>query len=271
MEEVIRPGSVDQDRFDRSRRIGWLDMDAVHRTRILMVGAGALGNEVGKNLALSGFRDVTVVDMDRVVGSNLNRCMFFNKEDADTRRFKADAVAEGMERLGERLVATSITKPIEEADVGLYEKVDLVLGCVDNIIARIHVNSHSYHANVPLIDGGMDGFVGKVVVVNPPNGSCIQCGMNSSHARVANIRFSCTGVDTVFHEPMLPAEITTTSVVSAVMVREALKIVSGRLDLLLSNTFYYDGRRNVSEELEVPLDASCPVHARRVATGMRKG
>lgn len=260
MEGVIRPGQVDEDRFDRSRRIEWLDMDAISRAKVLMVGAGALGNEVGKNLALSGFRHVTVVDMDRVVGSNLNRCMFFSRNDSETGRFKAEALAEGMLRLGEDMSIESVTEPIERSPASLFQAHDIVLGCLDNVAARIHVNSHSYRASTPYVDGGMDGLVGKVTVVKPPDGPCLQCGMNSSHARVAGLRFSCTGVGTVFHEPTLAAEITTTSVISAVMVREALKLASGHPGLLLSNAFYYDGRRNVSEELEIPLDPSCPVH-----------
>lgn len=262
MEEVIRPGATDEDRFDRSRRIEWLDVDAIFRAKVLMVGAGALGNEVGKNLALSGFRKVTIVDMDRVVGSNLNRCLFFNMNDSGGRRFKAEALARGMERIGEGLKVEAVTEPVERAPPDIFTRHDIVLGCLDNIVARMHVNSHSYHSNKPYIDGGMDGLSGKVAIVSPPEGPCLQCGMNSSHARVAGIRFSCTGADVVFHEPRLAAEITTTSVISAVMVREALKFVSGREDLLLSTAFYYDGRRNVSEEFEVPIDPSCPVHAR---------
>ena len=84
--------------------------------------------------------------------------------------------------------------------------------------------------------------------------------MNRSHARVANVRYSCTGSEVTFHEPRLPAEITTTSVIGAVMVRELVKHVSGRDDLLLSNMFYYDGSRNCSEEWEIERDPDCVVH-----------
>ena len=165
-----------------------------------------------------------------------------------------------MLRLGEGMSVQPVTEPIEKSPAILFQTHDIVLGCLDNVVARLHVNSHSYRASTPYVDGGTDGLVGKVTVVRPPDGPCLQCGLNSSHARVASMRFSCTGVGTVFHEPRLAAEITTTSVVSAVMVREALKLASGRPEVLLSNAFYYDGRRNVSEELEVPLDPSCPVH-----------
>ena len=96
---MLKPGSFDEDRFDRSKRIPWLDMDSLSSARVLVVGAGALGNEVVKNLALSGVGNITVVDMDHVVVSNLNRCLFFRSQDAQRRGMKAQLVAEGAKEL----------------------------------------------------------------------------------------------------------------------------------------------------------------------------
>lgn len=262
MAEPLRVGAIDQDRFDRSRRIGWLDLRSISDARVLMVGAGAIGNEVAKDLVLSGFRRLTVVDMDRVVGSNLNRCVFFTKADADRGALKAEAVARGAASLAEGIEVSAVTRRIEELPPSTFAEHDVVLGCLDNVAARVHVNAHSYAAGRVYIDGAMDGFHGKVAVVRPPDGACLQCGMNRTHARIASLRFSCTGRNVVFHEPRVPAEITTTSVVAAIMVREALKVVSGRHDLLLSNSFYYDGQNRICEELEVSVDPSCPVHLR---------
>ncbi|MFY9606473.1 MAG: ThiF family adenylyltransferase [Thermoplasmata archaeon] len=260
MEEQLRVGSIDDDVFDRSKRIGWLDLESIARSKVMMVGAGALGNEVAKNLALSGFRNITVIDMDHVVGSNLNRCLFFSREDAQRRASKADAVARGILSISPDARPVPMRQRIEDLPEGAFKDYDLVLGCLDNIQARIHTNSHSYHAGKVYIDGGMEGFLGKVMVARPPVGACVQCGMNRSHSKVAELRFSCTGKDVVFHEPRLAAEITTTSVISAIMVREALKVVSSRPDMLIANAFYYDGQRNQSEELEIPLNPNCPVH-----------
>lgn len=262
MEEPLRIGAQDDDVLDRSRRIGWLDLESISKARVMMVGAGALGNEVGKNLALSGFRKLTIVDMDHVVGSNLNRCLFFTKEDVRKAAKKAEVVARGISRISTIADPIALDKRIEEVSDSVLREQDIILGCLDNIQARIHVNSHAYSLGKVYIDGGMDGFIGRVTIVSPPDGACLQCGMNRSHARVAEKRFSCTGRDVVFHEPRLAAEITTTSVISAIMVREALKIVSGRPDMSLSNAFYYDGQRNVSEEIEIPLDSHCPTHSR---------
>jgi molybdopterin/thiamine biosynthesis adenylyltransferase len=260
MEEPLRVGSVDDDSLDRSRRIGWLDLGSIASSRVLMVGAGALGNEVAKNLALSGFKNITIVDMDHVVGSNLNRCLFFSREDVRSRTRKVDAIARGILSVSPDAKPVPICERIESLPATVFKDHDLVFGCLDNIQARIHSNAHSYRAGKAYIDGAMEGFVGKVMVARPPDGACVQCGMNRSHSKVAEMRFSCTGKDVVFHEPRLAAEITTTSVVSAIMVREALKVVSGRMDMLISNVFYYDGQRNRSEELEIPLNPNCPVH-----------
>ncbi len=262
MAERVKLGEADNSRYDRSRRIGWLNLDSVFKSKVLLIGAGALGNEVAKNLVLSGFRNITVVDMDHVVCSNLSRCIFFTDRDAKIRRSKAEAVCEGIRRLSSEAEPMPISLKIEDCGEAPFEDNDIVLGCLDNVNARVHANAHAYFAGKAYIDGGMEGFLGKVMVSLPPDGACLQCGMNRSHAKVAEMRFSCTGKDVVFHEPRIPAEITTTSVVSAIMVREALKIVSGRGDLVLTNALYYDGQRNVCEEMEVELNPECPVHGR---------
>ena len=88
--ENLRPCMFDQDRLERSKRIAWLDMDQIARTKCLVVGAGALGNEVVKDLVLSGFRHIELVDMDHVVRSNLNRCVFFREGDAEQKLMKSE-------------------------------------------------------------------------------------------------------------------------------------------------------------------------------------
>ncbi len=258
----LRADYLDLDRLERSRRVGWIDIDAVIKARCLVIGAGALGNEVVKNLTLSGVNRVTIVDMDAVVISNLNRCVLFRAEDALGGRNKAEAISHRAKELNETVALEAVMGRVQDLPSERFKEQDLIFGCLDNVAARLHANSHSYFHRVPYIDGATMGTSGKVQVVIPPSTPCLQCAMNRTHYKLMEKRFSCTGADVTFFEPKMAAEITTTSVVAAVQVREGLKILSGRADKCVKNVWYYDGLANRSDVLEVDLDPECVVHSR---------
>ncbi|MCL2032438.1 MAG: ThiF family adenylyltransferase [Methanomassiliicoccaceae archaeon] len=249
----MKAREYDADRFDRMKRIGWLDIEKIRTSRCLVAGAGALGNEVIKCMLLAGFGDITVADMDRIVPSNLSRCVFFREADAG--RNKAEAVAERASELHSGTKITPFTSMIQELEDWDF---DIVMGCLDNISARLHANSHARYHRIPYIDGATDGFRGKVQVVFE-SGPCLECGMNSSHMKLMDERFSCTGGGTIF-VPKLAAEITTTSVIAAVQVREAMKILSGKRELSIMNVMYYDGMSGTMQYLEIPEDRNCSNH-----------
>lgn len=260
-----------EDRFDRSKRIPWFDLERTRKAHILVIGAGALGNEVVKNLVLSGVRRMTLVDMDRVVRSNLNRCVFFTTDDALDSRLKVEALYEGAARLDDQLEMTIEAQRIEDLGEGIFDGKDVVVGCLDNLATRVHVNANTYWMRIPYVDGGTMGLMGKVHAVVPPDTSCVECTLNSSHYRIIEQRYSCTGADTTFVEPKLASEVTTTAVVAAVQSREVMKIINGRRDLVLSNLFYYDGNRNVSDVLEVAINPDCPNHDGEPAVAAGEG
>ena len=251
---MITTGFVDMDRFDRMRRIDWVDVDAIHRKRCLVVGAGALGNEVVKNLVLAGFRKMTLVDMDFIVTSNLSRCLFFR--DSDVKRvMKADVVASRASELDPDAEITPVVADIKDLDDWDY---DVVLGCLDNISARMHLNAHAYYHRIPYIDGATDGMNGRVIAIIP-GGPCLQCTMNRTHVEQMERRFTCTGNGTAF-VPKTASDITTTAAIAAMQVREAMKVASGRTDLCVKGITYYNGTEGTMETLDVSIDPDCANH-----------
>ncbi len=272
MARTLRPGYLDEDKHERSKRLDWFDLDKVRDAKVLVVGCGAIGNETVKNLILAGFRRIMLVDMDRVVRSNLNRCVFFNDNDAERKRLKAEVVAEKAGRLEKNLEIEYRTEMIQDLPEEFISSFDIVLGCLDNVAARLHLNAHCYYNGIPYIDAATLGFIGKVQVVLPPETPCFECAVNKTHLKIMGDRFSCTGVDTTYHEPKLAAEITTTSIVSAIQTRESLKIVLGRESELLHNVFYYDGMKNISDVLELSRNPECPhhMHERKSPTAGRR-
>ncbi|MCL2712086.1 MAG: ThiF family adenylyltransferase [Methanomassiliicoccaceae archaeon] len=260
MVNMISAKEYDMDRFDRSKRVGWIDIFTIRKSRCLVAGAGALGNEVVKCLVLSGFRDITVTDMDDIVLSNLNRCVFFRTSDVKNGT-KSEILAQRASELDPDVKIRPRNMMIQDTDD--WSNFDIIFGCLDNITARLHVNSHAYYHGIPYVDGGTDGMTGKVQVILP-NGPCIQCSMNKSHFKVLEMRFSCTGKDRTFFIPKMAAEITTTSVIAAMQVREAVKIISGREDLCIKDTAYYDGLTGETTILTVKKDDSCSNHMNEV-------
>jgi Dinucleotide-utilizing enzymes involved in molybdopterin and thiamine biosynthesis family 2 len=250
----VRAREYDQDRFDRMRRIEWMDVESIRKARCLVVGAGALGNEAVKCMVLAGFGDITVIDMDEVAVSNLSRCVFFREKDGKGTK-KAEILAERASELYDGVKVKGMVSKIQDLESWDF---NIVLGCLDNILARLHVNSHSRFNGIPYVDGATDGFRGKVQVVLP-EGPCLECGMNKSHMRVLDTRFSCTGSGMLF-VPKVASEITTTSVIAAIQVRESMKILSGRKDLCIRNVMFYDGETGTSENLELSEDPGCPNH-----------
>src|SRR5580658_10585598 len=72
----------DQDRYSRLRLISWWRQERLRDARVLVVGAGALGNEVVKNLALMGMGTTYLIDLDVVESSNLSRSVLFREADS---------------------------------------------------------------------------------------------------------------------------------------------------------------------------------------------
>ena len=87
----------------------------------------------------------------------------------------------------------------------------------------------------------------------------MECTMNRSHMGVLDIRFSCTGKGVIFR-PKAASEITTTSVIAAIQVREAMKVISGIADTCIHGIMYYDGISCSMEIFEISIDSDCPNH-----------
>ncbi|VDL69032.1 unnamed protein product [Nippostrongylus brasiliensis] len=135
-------------------------MAALQKMRVLVVGAGGLGCELLKNLALSGFQNIDVIDMDTIDVSNLNRQFLFRMSDVG--KSKAE-VAAAFVRC--RVSGCNVT--------ALCDLVLMENGEVDTSTV------------IPLIDGGTEGFKGNARVIYPKLSACIDCTLNLFPPQVA--------------------------------------------------------------------------------------
>lgn len=128
------------------------------------MGAGGIGCELLKNLALSGFKHLTVVDLDTIEVTNLNRQFLFQKQHVG--QSKAVVARESVLRFNPRLdiVAHHADVMGPKFDQRFYEGFDLVLNALDNLKARTHVNRMCLAAERPLVESGSSGYLGQVTV-----------------------------------------------------------------------------------------------------------
>jgi len=216
---------TDEDRYDRQKRVENWDQECISNAKCLVIGAGALGNEVVKNLAQLGIKRIYLVDFDDVVMANLNRCVLLREEDVIEGATKAKAISERIKRINSETEIIPIEQMVEEVDEEIYDKADVVISCLDNIAARLHVNGYAYARTKPLIDGGIDGLFGKVQVVIPPRTACIECTMSKRDYQNMWKRYSCSLEEISAVEKKMPALPTTTSIIAGIQIQEFIKLM----------------------------------------------
>jgi molybdopterin-synthase adenylyltransferase len=215
------------DRYASLRLIDWWDQGLLQRSRVMVWGVGALGNEVLKNLALLGVGQLLIGDFDVIEAGNLSRSVLFRTEDIGRR--KVDAAAEQLRSLNPDIqVATFHGDVTEDVGIGVYRHVDLVLGCVDNRAARLAINRACWKVGTPWIDGALDVLMGMVRAFVPPASVCYECTLTEQDYQILNLRHSCPHLRA---EDLLQGRMPTTpisaSFTAALQVQEALKWLHG--------------------------------------------
>lgn len=231
---------------DRQERIRWWSQEKLRQARVMVVGAGALGNEVIKNLALVGVGYMVVIDFDEIEISNLSRTALFRQEDLGQRKALV-AAQRGRELNVEPSAAVEALDAdlVWEVGLGLYRRVDLVLGCLDNLEARLAMNRACLLTGRPLIDGGIRELAGSVYVFQPPFRSCFSCATTKRERAAARSRY-----DSCFHtlrrgyaQGRLATVQMTSALVAALQCELALKWLHQRLSLN-GVRLQYDGSGN---------------------------
>ncbi|OWM83883.1 hypothetical protein CDL15_Pgr004314 [Punica granatum] len=150
-------------------------LSAVKGAKVLMVGAGGIGCELLKTLALSGFQDIHIIDMDTIEVSNLNRQFLFRRSHVGLS--KAKVARDAVLRFRPNINITPYHANVKDPDfnVDFFKKFNVVLNGLDNLDARRHVNRLCLAADVPLVESGTTGFLGQVTVHLKGKTECYEC------------------------------------------------------------------------------------------------
>lgn len=163
----------DLERYDRQLRVKGWDQRKLQASTVLVVGIGAIGCEVAKNLGLMGVGSLVLVDSDCVEVSNLSRQMLFT--DRDVGKSKALVAKRRIKAMNPHVKLRGHHGRIQEIAQTTLEKADVICSCVDNWATRRWLNSLAVELGKPMVDGAMDGMYGNIQTIIPRETACVEC------------------------------------------------------------------------------------------------
>lgn len=250
---------LSDDRYERQKRIPWWNQVNLEEAHILVVGAGTLGNEVCKNLALLGIGMVTIIDNDTVEEVNLSRSILMRQQDKD--KNKADVIAAHMHEINSKMIIKPINcDVIYEFGSGNYRDFGLVIMTVDNLEARLWINRYCYMWGKPLIDGGLNALTCTMQIIDPPYSPCYECSFTGDHYRSIRKKYSCDGLKRNAPEGKIAMVITSAAIGAGFMTQEAVKILHDLPSVLSGKRMTIDGETNEFNITDLTRRESCLGH-----------
>jgi molybdopterin/thiamine biosynthesis adenylyltransferase/DNA-binding transcriptional regulator YhcF (GntR family) len=224
-EKPLHIPNLQKDRLGTFEFISWWEREKVEQAKVLVIGAGALGNEVIKNLALMGVGHIFIIDFDNIEAANLSRSVLFRE--TDNHRSKAEVVAARAKSINPQIHVQYLNADVTTGlGLGIIRRMDAIIGCLDNREARLAVNRFCYWMDKPWVDGAIQELLGLMRVFRPGEGACYECTLTEQALRDLSLRYSC---QLLARQNVLLGKVPTTptiaSIIGGMQSQEALKLI----------------------------------------------
>ena len=258
-EKAIHIPNLRTDRLGTFEFISWWERDKVQNAKVMVVGAGALGNEVIKNLSLMGIGNLFILDFDKIEAANLSRSVLFRE--ADNNRSKAEIAAARAKSINPDVHVQYINGDVTtQLGLGIIRRMDVVIGCLDNREARLAVNRYCYWVNKPWVDGAIQELLGLMRVFKPGEGACYECTLTEQALRDLSMRYSCP---LLARQNILLGKVPTTptiaSIIGAMQSQEALKLINN-LPVEAGKVTHFNGLVNTMHTTAYVAREDCLSH-----------
>lgn len=259
IEKPIHIPNLSKDRQGTFDFISWWDRDKVRNAKVLVIGAGALGNEVIKNLALMGIGHIFIVDFDKIEAANLSRSVLFRE--ADNNRSKAEIAAARAKSVNPDIHVQYLNGDVTtQLGLGIFRRMDAIIGCLDNREARLAVNRFCYWMNKPWVDGAIQELLGLMRVFVPGQGACYECTLTEQAIRDLSLRYSCP---LLARQNILLGKVPTTptiaSIIGGMQSQEALKIINS-MPIEPGKVTHFNGMVNMMHTTAYSPREDCESH-----------
>jgi adenylyltransferase/sulfurtransferase len=224
-------------------------------SRVLIVGCGALGSAHSESLARAGVGKLRIADRDFVEASNLQRQTMFTESDATERIPKAVAAQNHIREINSEIEVEAEVTDVNHSNIeNLVRDCDVVLDGTDNFATRYLINDACVKHEINWIYGAAVGSYGVTMTVLPHQTPCLRCVFEEAPPAASAPTCDTAGV-------IMPV----ISVVSAVQVTEALKLLTGQHENLNKSLMQFDVWRNEWRRINPgPPSPDCPTCAHGV-------
>jgi molybdopterin/thiamine biosynthesis adenylyltransferase/DNA-binding transcriptional regulator YhcF (GntR family) len=251
--------NLKKDRLGTFEFISWWEREKVQNAKVMVIGAGALGNEVIKNLALMGIGNLFIVDFDKIEAANLSRSVLFRE--ADNNRSKAEIAAARAKSINPDIHVQYMNGDVTtQLGLGIIRRMDVVIGCLDNREARLAVNRFCYWVNKPWVDGAIQELLGLMRVFVPGQGACYECTLTEQALRDLSSRYSCP---LLARQNILLGKVPTTptiaSIIGGMQSQEALKLIND-MPVEPGKVVHYNGLVNEMHTTAYSARDDCESH-----------
>ena len=246
-----------QERYSRQILFNGIGPEGQRRlgeSRALLVGCGALGSAHAEALARAGVGKLRIVDRDFVEASNLQRQTMFTEQDAADRTPKAVAAANHIRELNSEIQVEAEIADVNHSNIErLVEGCDVVLDGTDNFATRYLINDACVKHDRNWIYGAAVGSYGVTMTIRPQQTPGLRCVFEEAPPAASAPTCDTAGV-------IMPI----ISVVAAVQVSEALKLLTGDLAALHGSLMQFDVWRNEWRKIKPgPPAPDCPTCGRK--------
>jgi len=230
----------ERERYKRQMMLfGDEGQERLKKAHIFIAGAGGLGSPIAIYLAVAGVGTLTIVDMDVVDRSNLNRQILHF--DTDTGKKKTVSAEEKLRALNSDIIVNAIDEEIGGANASrLVGRADGIVDAMDNFPTRYLLNEVALEKKIPLFHGAIRGFHGQATTILPGKTPCFRCIFPKAPPKEA-----------------FPVVGTTPGIIGTVQANEVLKYLLGRGNLLTGRLFVWDGLESRADEICVEADPCC--------------
>ena len=213
--------------------------EKLKKAHIFIAGAGGLGSPVSLYLAVAGVGTISIVDMDIVDQTNLNRQILHF--DRDIGRKKTVSAKEKLEAINPDIIVNAFDVKIDGRNAAdLVGEADGIVDAMDNYPTRYVLNDVAIAKRIPLFHGAIRGFDGQATTIIPGKTPCLKCIFPRAPPKEV---FPVVGVTPGF--------------IGVLQANEVLKYLLGRGHLLTNRLFMWDGLQGHAEEICVERNPSC--------------